>query len=257
MDNETTHLINDGEIKNVNSNPSSHNNSNVEEKRKANPIATAAGGFVAGAVAGAGATAYATHTNERLAVEEVANEEDNNQELENEIQEQGNTTTEERPAVEPTPVHEDKAPYHSEPSTHHSESSNTLEVTAHDEPAIQPVTANAEMIDGTPVDNEIRVLGVETVQTEDGHIMNVALLENAGDHALLVDVDNNGRMDVLLHDDNRDGMIQEQEVYDISGANLEVADLLQAHAQQESDVFYASTDDLPDYVNDADCIMEV
>lgn len=119
------------------------------------------------------------------------------------------------------------------------------------------IPANAEMIAAEPVDNEIRVLGVEAVQNQDGQIMNVALVECEGDQALLVDVDNNGSIDVLLHDDNHDGYLQESEVYDVSEAGLEVADLMQAQAAQEGDMLYASYDDMPDYINDADSIINV
>lgn len=143
--------------------------------------------------------------------------------------------------------------------THHSQSQAThvAEVTDNVEVTPEVIPVNAEMISAEPVDNEIRVLGVEAVQNENGQIMNIALVECEGDQALLVDVDNNGTMDVLLHDDNRDGMLQESEVHDISSAGLEVADLLQAQAAQEGDVFYASNDDMPDYINDADSIMTV
>lgn len=122
---------------------------------------------------------------------------------------------------------------------------------------IEAIPANAEMIAAEPVDNEIRVLGVEAVQNDYGQIMNVALVECEGDQALLVDVDNNGSIDILIHDDNFDGHIQETEIHDISDARLEVADLLQAQAAQEGDVYYASCDDMPDYINDADSIMTV
>ena len=258
MDNEATRLINDGDMNNVKSNPSSQNDSSAEEKRKVNPIAAAAGGFVAGAGAGVGATAYATHTNEPLVVEEVTNEEEENKELESMEQEQENTPTEDTPAAEPTPTHEDKAPSHTETTAQLSEPSNTAEVTAHNEPAMQTVAADAEMIEAEPVDNEIHVLGVQAVETEDGHIMNVALLESGGEQAMLVDIDNNGRMDVLLHDANHDGMIQEQEVTDISQAGIGVEDLMAAQMQQqEADLYYASNNDMPDYINDADCTMEV
>ena len=121
----------------------------------------------------------------------------------------------------------------------------------------EPIPANAQMIATEPVDNEIRVLGVEAVQNGYGEIMNVALVECEGDQALLIDVDNNGSIDVLIHDDNFDGQIQESEIHDISGSGLEVADLLQAQAAQEGDVYYASNDDMPDYINDADSIMTV
>ncbi|MDE7081596.1 MAG: hypothetical protein K2O78_08090 [Muribaculaceae bacterium] len=134
----------------------------------------------------------------------------------------------------------------------------TASAPAHSE-AVAPevIPANAEMIAAEPVDNEIRVLGVEAVQNADGQIMNVALVECEGDQAMLVDVDNNGTIDVLIHDDNGDGYIQESELHDISGAGLDIADLMQAQAAQEGDILYASNDDMPDYMNDADSIMSV
>lgn len=145
------------------------------------------------------------------------------------------------------------------PSHHNNSQSahaSAQEVEHHDvSPEVVP--ANAEMISAEPVDNEIRVLGVEAVQNEDGQIMNIALVEREGDQALLVDVDNNGTIDVLLHDDNGDGQLQESEIHDISGAGLDVADLMQAQAAQQGDVLYASNDDMPDYINDADSIMTV
>ncbi len=149
------------------------------------------------------------------------------------------------------------------PSHHtpHSHSQATETVTAHNEVIPESHTEtepnNEEMIAAEPADNEIRVLGVEAVQNEYGQIMNVALVENNGDQALLIDVDNNGTIDVLLQDDSGDGEIQESEVYDISGSGLEVADLLQAQAAGQGDVYYASNDDMPDYINDADSFVEV
>lgn len=100
-------------------------------------------------------------------------------------------------------------------------------------------------------DDEIRVLGVETVQGPNGQPMTIAGLESDNDQALLVDIDNDGQFDVLLHDDNGDGQLQENEVYDISSANVEVADLEQATANQNG-MQYASNDGMPDYMNDAD-----
>ena len=163
-------------------------------------------------------------------------------------------------------VYEVAPPHHDEPS-HSSMAHNSSVESTHHEPEIvaenvqntmtESIPTNTEMIAAEPVDNEIRVLGVEAVQNGYGEIMNVALVECEGDQALLIDVDNNGSIDVLIHDDNFDGQIQESEIHDISGARLEVADLLQAQAAQEGDVLYASNDDMPDYINDADSIMTV
>lgn len=143
--------------------------------------------------------------------------------------------------------------------SHHAASNDTpaADVTGHHEASPAAVATNAEMISAEPDDAEIRVLGVETVQREDGQVMNVALVECDGDQALLVDVDNNGSIDVMLHDDNGDGQLQESEVHDVSGAGIEVADLMQAQAAGEGDLLYASNDGMPDYVNDADSTMFV
>lgn len=144
--------------------------------------------------------------------------------------------------------------------SHHSNSHSTyaaVQEVEHHDVAPEVVPANAEMISAEPVDNEIRVLGVEAVQNEDGQIINIALVEHEGDQALLVDVDNNGSIDVLLHDDNGDGQLQESEIHDISGAGIDIADLMEVQAAQEGDFFYASNDDMPDYINDADSIMTV
>lgn len=103
-----------------------------------------------------------------------------------------------------------------------------------------------------PSDNgEIRILGVESVEGSNGQPMTIAGIEKDGDQALLVDLDDNGTMDILVHDDNGDGIIQENEIHDVSGAGIEVSDLEQSYAQQ-NDLHYASNDGLPDYMNDAD-----
>lgn len=144
------------------------------------------------------------------------------------------------------------------PSHHVQHDTATIaDATEHQETTsdVVAVPTDAEMVSAEPVDNEIRVLGVETVQDGDGQVMNVALVECEGDQALLVDVDNNGAIEVLVHDDNGDGQIQETEIHDISEAGLDVADLMQTQAAQEGDVFYTSNDDMPDYVNDADSTM--
>lgn len=123
----------------------------------------------------------------------------------------------------------------------------------------QELTAcdGGDMIADEPADNEVRVLRVEAVTNEDGSTMNVAILEHGDDQAMVVDIDNDGTMDVLLHDDNGDGVIQDNEVHDFADAGVGVDDLLRAQAAQNGDLFYASNDDMPDYINDADAVMMV
>lgn len=139
----------------------------------------------------------------------------------------------------------------------HAHGGDHHEVAAEHVGADHTVAHNAELVSEEPVNNEVRVLGVEAVQNDDGSIMNVALLENGGDHALMVDVDNDGVIEVFVHDDNFDGQIQGNEMHDISDAGLHVDDLLAMQAAQEGEYLAASDDGMPDYINDADSVMEV
>lgn len=120
----------------------------------------------------------------------------------------------------------------------------------YDEPAI---AANAEMVDNHNDQDSVKVLGVEVVVDEYGNPMTVAAVEAGSEQALLIDVDNNGMMDVIMVDENYDGQISEHEIYDISDAQISSADLHhQIAASQNPDMMFAYNDGMPDYMNDAD-----
>lgn len=104
-------------------------------------------------------------------------------------------------------------------------------------------------------DNEIRVLGVEVVENGDGNLMNVAFLANGDDQAMVVDVDYDNTYDVMAHDDNGDGTLQNHEIVDIQHLDLTVNDIMDLQSTPEDNLNLAFNDDMPDYVNDADSIM--
>ena len=81
-------------------------------------------------------------------------------------------------------------------------------------------------------DDEVRILGLESVQDEDGNTINIAAFDINGERAMLVDIDNDRVMDVLVHDDNGDGQISEDEMEDVSSYNITVDDV-QARMQQD------------------------
>lgn len=122
--------------------------------------------------------------------------------------------------------------------------------TSTEEPAM---AANTEMVDEQSQQGGIKVLGVEAVVDPQGNLMTVAAIEIDNDQALLVDVDNNGIMDVIMVDENHDGQISENEIYDASEAQISTADL-QHHmaASQDPGMMMACNDGMPDYMNDAD-----
>lgn len=94
-------------------------------------------------------------------------------------------------------------------------------------------------------DDEVRILGLESVQDEDGNTINIAAFDINGERAMLVDIDNDRVMDVLVHDDNGDGQISEDEMEDVSSYNITVDDV-QARMQQDGGTVtaqeYASED---------------
>ncbi|MDE6578354.1 MAG: hypothetical protein K2K58_09325, partial [Muribaculaceae bacterium] len=139
---------------------------------------------------------------------------------------------------------------HSSSHTSHAHTTHTAAV------ADNNVAPDAEILTVETVDDSIHVLGVQSVQNDQGDIMNVALVESQGDMAMLIDIDNDGTIEVALHDDNYNGQIEDNEVYDVSGANIQVEELYNASMQQ-NEAYNTGMDEMPDYTNDADLAMEV
>lgn len=153
-------------------------------------------------------------------------------------------------AGEPTPSKPTSTTSIEEVSEVKPEVETAPEETTNAEPAM---AANTEMVDEQSQQGGIKVLGVEAVVDPQGNPMTVAAIEIDNDQALLVDVDNNGMMDVIMVDENHDGQISENEIYDASEAQIATADL-QHHmaASQDPGMLMASNDGMPDYMNDAD-----
>jgi hypothetical protein len=231
MNNEETKLINDELTKKNKAQKPSE-----KQKKSGSKAGMAAGAFVAGA-----ATGFAANATES---------EFNSEELPQDTIEADATKSTETPASELSdPADNAEIKLDEEPNNVVTDDANT---SATETINTEDIPSDEELISAEPIDNDIHVLGVEAVSDDDGNTMNVALLENNGDQALLVDVDNDGTIDVLLHDDNYDGILQETEIHDVSGAGIEVSDLAQIQDTPDDGTLYVSNDDMPDYINDAD-----
>ena len=126
------------------------------------------------------------------------------------------------------------------------------------------IPADAELVDDnvivavdTPEDNEVHVIGAAVAETEDGGQAILMGLEAAdGDRAMIVDIDSDGTIDYLLHDDNTNGQIEDGEIHDIHDEGWQtetyLSELDEQQAQQEMAM---NDDDMPDYMNDADAGM--
>ena len=169
-------------------------------------------------------------------------------------EEWNNMSTEERAEYQSKIDYETVAgePTASKPTT--TDAKPAVESTSAETESTEPVMAsNTEMVDEQSNQGGIKVLGVEAVVDPQGNPMTVAAIEIDNDQALLVDVDNNGIMDIIMVDENHDGQISENEIYDASEAQISTADL-QNHmaASQDPNMMYACNDGMPDYMNDAD-----
>ncbi len=125
-------------------------------------------------------------------------------------------------------------------------------------------TVNAENSEEVIEDNhsekeDIQVLGIEHVTNDDGEDMVVADVLIEDEEVVLVDVDVDGNFDAAIIDTNHDGSISDNEIYDIQDAGMTVEDL-QAYQEihyEHDNIEYASNDDMPDFVNDADSLSYV
>lgn len=112
----------------------------------------------------------------------------------------------------------------------------------------EPIPDNTETND-----SEVRVVGVQAVQNEDGSQAIVAGLELDGDRALVVDVNSDGTMNLFIHDDNGDGQISDEEIHDITADNVSTQAVIDDYAiQAGQNDLYMANNDMPDYMNDAD-----
>lgn len=110
-------------------------------------------------------------------------------------------------------------------------------------------------------DMAVEVLGVEQIQNEDGSVSNIGVAGINGQAVYFIDVDGeDGEFDLMAVDLNNNNTLEENEIFDISDQHMSVSqfqELAQASGNgtgsgNEVEEYYASNENLPDYVNDAD-----
>lgn len=112
-------------------------------------------------------------------------------------------------------------------------------------------------------DMTVEVLGVEQVQNEDGSVSNIGVAGINGQAVYFIDVDGqDDQFELMATDINANGRLEENEITDISDQHMSVSqfqDLAQnsstgtgSSTGNEVEEYYASNENLPDYVNDAD-----
>ena len=239
--NEETRVLNQVE-NNPKENRTSEDEVKIESKKEfGKRAATVGSAFVGGAAGAAGAEYAQTILNQETEETEETPEEDkpteqpveqspkvsSSQVSEPEIQAEDTQTEEVQTVVEDT-----------------NDIPSDATLVSYDEPIVDNTDSN---------DSEVRVVGVQTVQNEDGSQAIVAGLELDGDRALVVDVNSDGTMNLFIHDDNGDGQISDEEIHDITADNISTQAVIDDYAVQTGhDDLYMANNDMPDYMNDAD-----
>lgn len=110
-------------------------------------------------------------------------------------------------------------------------------------------------------DLTVEVLGIEQVQNEDGSVSNIGAASINGQAVYFIDVDGqDDQFELMVADFNGNDQLDEDEIVDISDQNMSVSQFTElaqvsgngTGSHDEVEQYYASNDNLPDYVNDAD-----
>lgn len=110
-------------------------------------------------------------------------------------------------------------------------------------------------------DLTVEVLGIEQVQNEDGSVSNIGAASINGQAVYFIDVDGqDDQFELMVADFNGNDQLDEDEIVDISDQNMSVSQFTElaqvsgngTGSHDEVEQYYASNENLPDYVNDAD-----
>ena len=81
-------------------------------------------------------------------------------------------------------------------------------------------------------DEEVHVVGVGVQDNGNGGVATVVAVQKGDDHALLVDVESDGRLDYAIHDDNGNGEIEDHEVHDVGNENISTVNVVGAYVAE-------------------------
>ena len=226
MDNEATKVLNEQQ----NQNEVNETTTQQAAEKKGNGKGARVAGVAAGAVMGAGAAMGAERAYEAFTTgEEAAPEETSQKETASAKEAEPAPKTapaeaevEQKPEVAPKSEEEVK-PEESAPEetqdSHHDE-------TAGGDGNAQKTATSVD------ADDEVHVVGVGVQDNGNGGVATVVAVQKGDDHALLVDVESDGRLDYAIHDDNGNGEIEDHEVHDVGNENISTVNVVGAYVAE-------------------------
>lgn len=225
MDNEVTKVLNEQQ----NQNEVNEATTQQATEKKGDGKGARVAGVAAGAVMGAGAAMGAERAYEAFTTGEEAAPEET-------PQKETAPAQEAEPAPKPAPAEAEveqkpeEAPK-SEEAKPEVETPEETQDSHHDETAGGDGNAQ-KTATSVDADDEVHVVGVAVQDNGNGGVATVVAVQKGDDHALLVDVESDGRLDYAIHDDNGNGEIEDHEVHDVGNENISTVNVVGAYVAE-------------------------
>lgn len=219
MDNEATKVLNEQQ----NQNEVNETTTQQTAEKKGDGKGARVAGVAAGAAMGAGVAMGAER-----AYEAFTNDEADEPEVKPEAVAPAPKAAPAEAEVEQKP---EEAPKSEEEVKPEESAPEVTQDSHHDETAGGDANAQ-KTATSVDADDEVHVVGVGVQDNGNGGVATVVAVQKGDDHALLVDVESDGRLDYAIHDDNGNGEIEDHEVHDVGNENISTVNVVGAYVAE-------------------------
>ena len=226
MDNEVTKVLNEQQ----NQNEVNETTTQQATEKKGDGKGARVAGVAAGAVMGAGAAMGAERAYEAFTTGEEAAPEETSQK-ETASAKEAEPAPKTAPAEAEVEQKPEEAPKSEEEAKPEVETPEETQDSHHDETAGGDGNAQ-KTATSVDADDEVHVVGVAVQDNGNGGVATVVAVQKGDDHALLVDVESDGRLDYAIHDDNGNGEIEDHEVHDVGNENISTVNVVGAYVAE-------------------------
>lgn len=222
MDNEVTKVLNEQQ----NQNEVNETTTQQATEKKGNGKGARVAGVAAGAAMGAGVAMGAERAYEAFTNGEEATPEETPQKETAPAKE-----AEPAPKAAPAEAEVEQKPEEAPKSEEEVKAEVETQDSHHDETAGGDGNAQ-KTATSVDADDEVHVVGVGVQDNGNGGVATVVAVQKGDDHALLVDVESDGRLDYAIHDDNGNGEIEDHEVHDVGNENISTVNVVGAYVAE-------------------------
>ena len=226
MDNEATKVLNEQQ----NQNEVNETTTQQAAEKKGNGTGARVAGVAAGAAMGAGVAMGAERAYEAFTNDEEATPEETPQK-ETAPAKEAEPAPKAAPAEAEVEQKPEEAPKSEEEVKPEESAPEVTQDSHHDETAGGDGNAQ-KTATSVDADDEVHVVGVGVQDNGNGGVATVVAVQKGDDHALLVDVESDGRLDYAIHDDNGNGEIEDHEVHDVGNENISTVNVVGAYVAE-------------------------